>query len=87
MMSLIVGSKIGKLGVTALVVILILFSVIQYIQKATTEAIIKDITIELLQQTERVRNDIDSAIQNDRESNPSGDASIALDRLREFNKQ
>ena len=78
-----VGSKIGKIIVTALVVTSILFIMIQYIQSVERDKVTKQIEIETLQNDVRIRENVDGSVKENREANPNRDGSTALDLLRE----
>jgi len=81
---MLVGSKlIGPIAVV-LVVGLILFTTIQYIQNTTTENVTQGITIETLQRDKEVEDAISEAVTQGQRANPNGDLDVSTQWLRDW---
>ena len=73
--------KYWKIALGFVVVGLLWFGVGEYKNRAV-QATIDSIKIETLQQNEVVRKKVKDAVKKNKDSNPTADPNIALDRLR-----
>lgn len=79
----IVGSKIFQMIAIVLVVGTILFSMTQYIQMEERDKVLNEVKIETLQVETQIREDVEDAVREALEFNPTRDGLTALDRLRD----
>ena len=60
----------------------VVFFSITYIKDSTRNDTLKDFKIEQLEKETDIRKKVNEYLEENREANPNGDGSIALDRLR-----
>lgn len=77
----VVGSKTIQFVAIALVAFWTLFYMIQYIQTEAVDNLQQEQIIEHLENELEMRRTVDEVLQENRESNPDRDGSIALERL------
>jgi hypothetical protein len=76
-----VGSKTIQFVVIALVAFWTLFFMIQYVKTGAIDNLQQEMRIEQLENEIDLRRSVDEILEENRESNPDRDGSVALERL------